>query len=174
MITKDFSSYIHADEKFIKEVYKHPIIYLYHFLYLIVWILFYGGFFLLSWTIEWIIGDWLYWWIISLSCMFFVSWVLLSFIWSYFSIPIITDKRIIILQKSLFTLNITTVKYSDITELESQKKWILSTLLWFWTLTIWYMWWKEKSKVPYIDSPEKEIEIINSCIENDKLGKKVA
>jgi hypothetical protein len=36
------------------------------------------------------------------------------------------------------------------------------------------MWWKEKSKVPYIDSPEKEIEIINSCIENDKLGKKVA
>ncbi len=167
MNQKNISPLLENWESVVMQINKHPMTHLLtaflSVLFIVsgVIIIVFGG------SIESLIGNGLYWWWISLYSIVFLSFLIISFFSDSLDTLIITENRILLLEKTLpFGQETRIIDINDITEISSESKWILQTLFWYGTLSIGYIWGTQKIRFLCTPIPSTVIERIHEIKKN--------
>jgi uncharacterized membrane protein YdbT with pleckstrin-like domain len=128
-MTKHTISFLKEGERIEKIVHRHWIVFVFKLVYLLVLLLSTMIILLVSEKIIWIFGSSLFWWALSLYWLFFLTFILLSWINDELDLFIITNERIIgIEQIGALTRTVTECSLDRVQEVNAETSWVLQTL----------------------------------------------
>lgn len=166
MVKKEHVSLLRENESLKMTLHRHWIILIFHFFYLIILVIISSVLLNFQDSIMSLIGGWLYWWMMSLFWIVFLTFMFLDWINDELDLFIVTDSRIIwIDQQSALSRVVSECSLDRVQEVNAQVSGIWQTLFNFWDVHIHTASEHSNMIVRYAPDPVENARRINNIIQ---------
>lgn len=164
---------LQSGEEVIITIRRHWIVLAYSFLFLLILIVTSAVAIIISQEIIKIIGSALFWWGISLYWLIFLTFIFVSWIYDELDIFIVTNKRIISIDRLwLFIHRTQECALDKVEEIDTQIAGIFQHIFYYWHIDIRTASGQSNMRVRYAPKPKEITTTLNAIIQENTLVKK--